>query len=212
MVNQTQEGPSHTSRSGVPDLYFSCDVEADGPVPGPYSLVSIGLSCVASFDGAHFERRDPRADIYYAELQPISELWVPDALAVSGLTREHLLANGRRPEEAMPELAAWVRGVARGFKPVFVAYPLGYDWMFAYWYLVQFGDTPGKIDNSPFGFSSAVDMKSIYSTKAGTPVGWSTKGRMPEHLIPSSPHTHNALDDAVEQGELFCNLMQWPGA
>jgi hypothetical protein len=32
---------------------------------------------------------------------------------------------------------------------------------------------------------------------------------MPGFLQPSSPHTHNALDDAIEQGELFANLLEW---
>ena len=30
-------------------------------------------------------------------------------------------------------------------------------------------------------------------------------------LLSRRPHTHNALDDAVEQGELFQNLMTWNG-
>jgi hypothetical protein len=211
MDKTPQARPSDPS-SGKPDLYFSCDVEADGPIPGLYSLVSIGLSCVGSFDGEHFERRDPRVDTYYAELTPISDLWVPSMLAVSGLTREHLVEDGRRPEDAMPELAAWVRQVAHGFNPVFVAWPLGYDWMFAYWYLIRFGDARGEISNSPFGFSGALDIKSVYATKARRPVSEPTKRSMPSELVPDSPHTHNALDDAIEQGRLFCNLFEWQGA
>jgi hypothetical protein len=212
MVTSTQEGQPHAKRRDLPDLYFSCDVEADGPIPGPYSMASIGLSCVASYDGDRFQRRDPRADTFYRELQPISERWLPDALAVSGLTREHLFANGQPPELAMPELAAWVRQVARGFNPVFVAYPLGFDWMFTYWYLVQYGTTPGKIDNSPFSFSQHLDVKTLYATKARLTVGRAVRAGIPEHLRSSSPHTHNALDDAIEQGETFCNLMEWPPA
>lgn len=210
MVKRMQAGRAGADR-GLPDLYFSGDVEADGPIPGPYSMVSLGVSCVASFDGVQFERRDPRADTFYGELKPISKQWVPEALAVSGLTREHLIANGRRPQEAIPELAAWVRHVARGFTPVFVGYPLGFDWMFTYWYLVRFGNTPGKVNNSPFGHSAHLDMKSIYSVKAGAPVSRSTTRSMPEHLLAGRPLTHHPLEDAIDQGELFCNLMEWPG-
>jgi hypothetical protein len=32
---------------------------------------------------------------------------------------------------------------------------------------------------------------------------------MPPELIPAARHTHNALEDAIEQGELFANLLQW---
>ena len=194
------------------DLYFSCDVETDGPVPGPYSLVSIGMSVVASFDGETFTRRDPREHTFYAKLKPISETWDPEALAISGFTREHLLDDGERAQDVFPRLAAWVRETSAGSKPVFVAYPLGFDWMFAYHYFNQYGGpTPGVIENSPFGFSSALDMKSLYAAKANAPVSRSSKRSMPKHLFGSAPHTHNALDDAIEQGELFCNLMEWGG-
>jgi hypothetical protein len=27
-----------------PDVYFSVDVEADGPIPGPYSMLSVGVA------------------------------------------------------------------------------------------------------------------------------------------------------------------------
>ena len=39
----------------------------------------------------------------------------------------------------------------------------------------------------------------------------STKRQMPAALLSARPHTHNALDDAVEQAELFQNLFRWGG-
>lgn len=188
-----------------PDLYFSCDVEADGPIPGPYSMVSIGLACVATFDGERFLRLAPRERTFYAELRPISERWDREALAVSGLTREHLETNGRDPGEAMHALDAWVRETATGHRPVFVAYPLGFDWLWYCHYAIAFG--PG----SAFGHSSALDVKTMYATKARAQLSRSTKRWMPEALFGDEEHTHNALDDAVEQGELFCNLFEWDG-
>jgi hypothetical protein len=193
-----------------PDLYFSVDTETDGPIPGPFSMVSIGVACIGSFDGEHFERRDPAWHTFYAELKPISDQCDLQALAVSGLSRDDLVRYGRDPHAAMSELAAWVRRLAVGYKAVFVAYPLGFDWMFTYWYFVNFaGDNP-LAANSPFGFSNALDIKSMYATMAGAPIGLSTKRSMPRHLFSRTRHTHNALDDAIEQGELFCNLMSWP--
>jgi hypothetical protein len=35
---------------------------------------------------------------------------------------------------------------------------------------------------------------------------------LPAALVPDAPHTHNALDDAVEQGEIFARLFAWSGA
>ena len=37
------------------------------------------------------------------------------------------------------------------------------------------------------------------------------KGTMPRELLSRRRHTHHALDDAVEQAELFANLMEWQG-
>jgi len=52
-------------------------------------------------------------------------------------------------------------------------------------------------------------MKSIFATKARVPVRTVGKRSMPKHLLSTRRHTHNALDDAIEQGELFANLFEW---
>src|SRR6202044_2582677 len=102
---------------------------------------------------------------------------------------------------AMNAGAAWVTGGAGDAGPVVVAYPLGFDWMWLYWYFMRFADA-----GSPFSFSQHLDMKTIYATKARTTVSRSTKRRMPVSLRPSRPHTHNELNDAIEQAELFQKL------
>jgi DNA polymerase III epsilon subunit-like protein len=189
------------------DLYFSCDVETDGPIPGSYSLVSLGLCLAGSFDGRRFTALSPDADTFYRELKPISERWDAAAPAVSGLTREHLLDRGAEPAEAMRECAAWVKGVAAGSRPVLVCYPLTFDASFLHWYFVEFN---GGVD--PFGFSSHLDMKTMYQTKARSLISRSTRSSMPPHLLESPyPHTHNALDDAKGQAVLFQNLFEWDG-
>jgi hypothetical protein len=206
MSRNETPGPTGTP---APDVYISADVEADGPIPGPYSMISFGLAVAGTYDGRTFTRRDPEATTFYAELRPISDEYDPDALAVSGLDRDRLLREGRDPVEAMSAAARWVREVGRveGGKPVFVAYPLGFDWMFLYWYFVRFAET-----GSPFGHSRFLDLKTLYAAKSGETVTRSVKGRMPRHLLSRRPHTHNALDDAVEQAELLQNLMAWAGS
>src|SRR6185503_10483883 len=146
------------------------------------------------------------AETFYRDLRPISEEWNPGALAVSGLTRDGLLADGADPGTAMAELTDWVERVAAGRRPVVVAYPACYDWMFLYWYLLRFTGA------SPFGHSGCLDMKTLYATKADVPLSRAVKRSMPRHLLSDRPHTHNALDDAIEQAELFANLMRWDGA
>ena len=60
-----------------------------------------------------------------------------------------------------------------------------------------------------FGHSGCFDVKTAYAVKAGVPLSRSVKGRMPRHLLSARRHTHHALDDAVEQAELFANVMRW---
>jgi hypothetical protein len=188
------------------EVYISLDIEADGPIPGPYSMLSFGLAVCGTFDGKAFESPDPAERTFYAELKPISDDFVPSSLAVSGLDRDLLVAQGREPAEAMNAAAAWVTQVADGAWPVVVAYPLGFDWMWLYWYFMRFADA-----GSPFSFSRHLDMKTIYATKARTTVARSTKRHMPVELRSTRPHTHNALDDAIEQAELFQKLFRWEG-
>jgi hypothetical protein len=187
-----------------PDLYISADVETDGPVPGSYSLLSFGLTLVGRYDGSNFERFETGETTFYRELQPISERFEEEALSVNGLDRESLKENGLDPGSAMAEAAEWIVSMSDGCRPVLVAYPVAFDWSFLYWYFESFA--PG---GSPFGHSSCLDIRTLYQAVAGTVFDRSGKAAMPDFLRPDNPHTHNALDDAVEQGELFANLLGW---
>ncbi|MEU1252715.1 3'-5' exonuclease [Streptomyces chartreusis] len=188
-----------------PSRYISVDIEADGPIPGPYSMLSIGAAVAGVQDGDGFTAADPEEHTFYRELRPIGEEFVPEALAVSGLDRERLKAEGSEPAAALAEFSDWVREVSAGAQPVMCGYPASYDWTFLYWYLIRFTGA------SPFGHSGCLDMKTLYATKAGLPLRAVAKGTMPRELLSRRRHTHHALDDAVEQAELFANLMEWQG-
>jgi len=188
-----------------PSRYISVDIEADGPIPGPYSMLSIGAAVAGVQDGDGFTAADPEERTFYRELRPIGEEFVPEALAVSGLDRERLKAEGSEPAAALTEFSGWVREVSAGAQPVMCGYPASYDWTFLYWYLIRFTGA------SPFGHSGCLDMKTLYATKAGLPLRAVAKGTMPRELLSRRRHTHHALDDAVEQAELFANLMEWQG-
>ncbi|WP_043259778.1 3'-5' exonuclease [Streptomyces hokutonensis] len=193
------------ARRVKPSLYISVDVEADGPIPGPYSMLSLGAAVAGTQDADGFTAADPEKQTFYRELRPIGTEFVPEALAVSGLDRERLLDEGAEPAVALAEFSAWVREVAVGAQPVMCGYPASYDWMFLYWYLIRFTGA------SPFGHSGCLDMKTLYATKARLPLRAVAKGTMPRELLSRRRHTHHALDDAIEQAELFANLMAWPG-
>lgn len=193
-----------SSQAIRPDLYISADVETDGPVPGPYSLLSFGLSAVGKYDGRNFERWTGTEQTFYRELKPISKSFEPEALEVNGLDRDRLKQEGHAPTAAMTEAAEWITSMCPECRPVLVAYPVAFDWAFLYWYFESYAPS-----GSPFGHSSCLDIRTLYQAVAGTVFDRSGKTAMPDFLQPTSPHTHNALDDAIEQGELFANLLDW---
>ncbi len=104
----------------------------------------------------------------------------------------------------MESAARWVQELAGDHRAVLVAYPVAFDWAFLYWYFVRFAQ-----HGSPFGFSSCLDIRTLYQAKAHTVHDRSGKEHMPGELLPARPHTHNALDDAIEQAELFSNVFTW---
>lgn len=189
----------------MPDLYISADIEADGPIPGPYSMLAFGLAVAGRFDGETLASQDPEAETFYRELRPISDDFDAVALRVAGLDRDRLACEGAEPAAAMDEAAAWIAERARGDRPVLVGYPVVFDWLFLHWYFVRFA---GK---SPFGFSSALDMKTIYQQKARVTLDHAGRNDLPPSLRSPRRHTHNALDDAIEQAGIFTRLFTWTG-
>jgi hypothetical protein len=188
------------------DVYISADIEADGPIPGPYSMLAFGLAVAGEFDGLTFLPHDPESNTFYRELKPISNQFDPEAVKVAGLSRGRLEREGVEPSNAMRSALTWVVEQTSQARPVLVGYPIVFDWMFLYWYFVHF------VGQSPFGFSSALDMKTIYQQKAGVTIDAAGRDDLPTFLRSSRRHTHNALDDAIEQADIFGRLVVWGGA
>ena len=73
--------------------------------------------------------------------------------------------------------------------------------MFVYWYLIKF------TGRSPFSHS-ALDIKTMAMMLLGSDYRGATKRNMPSDWFDPLPHSHVALDDAIEQGALFCNMLK----
>lgn len=188
------------------DVYFSADVETDGPIPGPFSMLSFGLVLAGTFDGETFTRPQDYRQSFYREIQPISEDFQAEALRVNGLDRERLVKEGVPPIAAMTDANEWVKIVAGSGRPVLVAYPLSFDWSFLYWYFMRYSRS-----GSPFDYSRCFDIKTAFAVKAQIPIALAGRSKLFSNLRADSLHTHNALEDAIEQAQIFANLFEWGG-
>jgi hypothetical protein len=188
------------------DIYFSADVETDGPIPGPFSILSFALVFAGTYDGIRFVAPQNYRESFYRELRPISKDFQSEALRVNGLDRDRLVREGEQPNTAMTDAAKWIQQIAGEGKPILVAYPLSFDWSWLYWYFTMFSAL-----GSPFNHSLCFDIKTAFAVKAGVPISESGKSKLLPSLRPDSKHTHHALEDAIEQAEIFARVFEWEG-
>jgi hypothetical protein len=203
---QQDDESNEEIREGISDVYFSADVETDGPIPGPFSILSFALVYAGSFDGKHFERPSDHRCAFYKELRPISNTFDPEALHINRLDRQRLLLEGEDPGYVMTEASRWVNKVAGPGRPVLVAYPLSFDWAWLYWYFVRYSE-----EGSPFHHSRCFDIKTAIAVKARIPISQAGRRRLFPFLRSSRAHTHHALEDAAEQADIFAKVFEWEG-
>jgi len=178
------------------ELFFSCDIESDGKIPGRYSMLSFGCAAFTG-KGEMIETYSANLDTLEGALQdPDTMEWWKTQPEAWNACRQ----NTRPAEVVMPEFVKWVKRVSGKDRPVFVGYPTGFDFTFMYWYLIAFAG------ESPFSFS-ALDIKSLAMGVLNTEFRNTTKKNFPRSWFGKSRHSHVALDDAIEQGELFCNIL-----
>lgn len=162
--------------------YVMVDVESDGPIPGDYSMISFGAVIVEP----GLERS------FYGQLRPISEKFVPEALAVSGHSRDETL-QFERPEVVMQQFADWLKSNCRG-RMLFVSDNNGFDWQFINWYFHHF------LERNPFGFSST-NLGSLYKGLAKDTF------QTFKHLR-KTRHTHHPVDDARGNAEALLAMKE----
>jgi len=160
--------------------YVMVDVEADGPIPGDYSMISFGAVIVD----------DALDRSFYGELKPVSEEWIPAALKVSGFSREETLGFDE-PAEVMQRFRDWLEAESKG-QPRFISDNNGFDWMFVCWYFHHFTGA------CPFGFSSA-NLGSMYKGLVKDCF------KNFKHLR-KRKHTHHPVDDAVGNAEALLQM------
>jgi len=167
------------------EIYIVVDVEASGPTPGQYALLSIGACTVE--------------DVYqtfYVELQPDRDAFTPEAMSVNRLSLERLTAEGLPPADAMQKFADWVKGVVpEDARPVFTAFNAPFDWMFVNEYFYRY------LGHNPFGHS-ALDIKAYYMGLQGVPWEETSYQEISKRYLGKHRLSHHALDDAIDEAKI----------
>lgn len=180
------------------ELYFSVDIEADGPIPGRNSMLSFGCVALDENKVEHGQFTANLKTLPEASPDPDTMNWwshFPDAWEAH---RQDL----QRPSVAMKSFCGWVdRFQDKDHKPVMVCMPTGFDFTFMYWYMMAFAGY------SPFSFS-CVDMKTYVMAMRKQNYRLSGKRSWPKRWFPGVPHTHVAVEDAREQGLTFINMLR----
>jgi hypothetical protein len=176
------------------EIYVSTDVETDGPIPGQHSMLSFGSAAYLADKTLIGTFTANLETLPGAVGHPETMKWWETQAEAWAACRQNL----QSPEEAMRSYATWLKALPG--QPVFVGYPVVFDYMFVQWYLHRF------TGESPFSFS-ALDIKTYAMALLKFDYSKTTKATMPARWFDDLPHTHHALDDALEQGALFCNML-----
>lgn len=158
--------------------YIVVDVEADGAIPHKYSIVCFGAVIVES----------KLTKTFYGKIKPVSNEWNPEALAVSGFSRqEH--ENFDDPKKVMQDFADWVSKNSKG-KPIFISDNPAFDWQWINYYFHTY------LGKNPFGFSARRigDLYCGMKNNMNLNQEW-------KKLYRKTNHTHNPVDDAVGNAE-----------
>ena len=185
--------------------YISFDVEASGPIPATYSMLSLGACVVGDID-----------EQFYREIKPLNINFQDIALKIGCLeldllkgrgdefnarsslfnprkTLELLMDEATDPTLAMQEYRDWISGVKVPNRiQIEAAAPIGFDRQFTNWYFHIF------LNENPFGNKSE-DMNSFYRGISRNP-----NAHLKDIQVDfSNPREHHALSDAIYQAKLF---------
>ena len=162
--------------------YISVDIESDGPIIGENSMVCFGAVVI----------EPSLSRTFYGKTRPISDIWVPEALAVSGFSREE---HERFPDPVitMTDFANWIKEVSIG-NPIYIADNNGYDASWTNYYFLKY------YGSNPFGWSSRRVGDLYCGLVKDAQARW-------KHLRKTT-HTHNPVDDAMGNAEAVLEMQR----
>lgn len=179
------------------EVFFSIDIESDGPIPLSNSMLSIACAAFAPSGElmGTFERNIKPPPGAVQDPRTMKEFWSRFPEQWDLCTKDPL-----QPVDAMNQFVEWVNSFPTKDK-IAVCAPAAFDWPFVMLYIGKFSDY-----SNPFDFR-CIDIKSYVSGSRKTLYRRSAKGNWPGRWFDRDlPHTHKALDDAIEQGLSFVKI------
>lgn len=181
------------------DTIISFDVETTGFTAGVHSAISLGAVAyrggkeISHYYGAMLEwkgaERDEETMKFWANNRPIWE----------SLRKESVDAG-----TVMQGFFDWAIDLP---KPrILAANPCAFDSSFLFWYLHKFVGKDASRDLFKKNF--ALDIRSYISAIFAVPYSEAYRSILPPEWSENQEITHNALDDAREQGTMLMNLMK----
>ena len=108
------------------EIYISTDVETDGPIPGPHSMLSFGSAAYTSDKKLISTFSANLETLEGAVPHPKTAKWWATQPEAWAACRKDL----QKPEPGMRAYVEWIKTLKGN--PVFVAYPAGFDFLFIY--------------------------------------------------------------------------------
>src|SRR4051812_47990989 len=100
------------------EIFVSVDIETSGPIPGEFSMLTVG-ACAVDHPNLTFA----------CSLKPIGNGADPAAMQVTHLSLDDLRRSGLEPVVAMRAFANWLAGLAAKEESiVFVGLNAPFDW------------------------------------------------------------------------------------
>ncbi len=180
------------------DVFVSTDIESDGHLPGKHSMLSFAAAAL-NIDRQVLDTFERNLEtLPYAEQCPDTMAFWAKYPEAYQRTRENCI----HPAQAFNEFRDWTNSLKKYGPPIFMVYPGRFDMRFIDWYSLSF------INESLLGRSS-IDLKTYAYATLKMPFRRCVKKNFPKKWFTNRPHTHVALDDAIEQGELGVNMIRY---
>lgn len=162
--------------------HFVVDTEANGPCPGLYSMIQIGVILIDE---------EGLKNTFFAEFYPIGLKWDDNAIKAIGLTRSEI-EKYPPADKGILDLYNWIAATNKNGRPIMWSDNPAFDWQWVNYYFHLF------IGKNPFGFSARRIGDVYCGIVKDTYASW-------KHLR-KTKHDHFPVNDAKGNAEALLHM------